>query len=89
MLGRNGELHNDDGNGGKCSFMRFIRGIAFLKAWLIAIYSASVVLKAISDCSLLCQKRGHPKSKITNQDWDRTLLGSRDVSFAPAKSAST
>ncbi len=56
-----------------------------------AMYLASVVLSAISVCSLLDQKMGHPAYIMTNPVCDRTeagLVGSPE-DHPPSKSAST
>ena len=73
------------------SFKRLRNGITSHIAEVRAIYSLSVVLRAISVCSLLCQVIGQPANMITNPVLERTdseLVWSPSFQ-PPAKSAST
>ena len=73
------------------STIKLMKGITSLIAWNSAMYSDSVVLKAIYICSLLHHVRGHPAYIITKPVLDRThsgLVWSPDDQL-PANSAST
>ena len=73
------------------SFMRLRTGRTSCIAIERAMYSASVVLSAISVFSLLRQKIGHPAYEMKNPVQDKTTSGFADVSVVhpPAKSTST
>ena len=73
------------------STIKFMKGITYLIAWDRAMYSDSVVLNAISVCSLLHYVRGHPSYIIIKPVLYRThsgLVWSPDDQ-PPAKSAPT
>lgn len=73
------------------SFTRQIKEIVSLRALDREIYSASVVLMAVSVYSLDCHITGHPAYIITNPVLDLAVLGSSSAVLAfhkPQKSAS-
>ena len=63
------------GKNSPTSTIKFMKGITSLIAWYRAMYSDSVVLKAIYVCSLLHHVRGHPEYIIKNYVIDRTHYG--------------
>ena len=73
------------------SLTNFMSGIVSRSAVDKLRYSASVVLKAVSDCSLDAHRIGHPAYRITYPVRDFAVEGSSiavALSHSPLKSAS-